>query len=506
MSASRHRPKGASRPFGLVVFLLAMSPAQIGYQDLAALIARQPSVSERWRQHVLASPFGTIHAATFSFPRPVGTAIPEPLGYQLASFDPRSLDITGSIPRSRGIDPLDDSPPIVFPTVDRRLKGDLLVPRAPAPARDAPKSRPQPVKDRDYSRIAPPPSETALTGNRPKPDVVAPPSRQAFEQAQDAATRDAKTQDRTAPHIAADAAAPDIARLPDAPPAAPEMLTEDDVSGVESAAALVMPEHPAIQSARLFFGPDAVGAPDSSLRPWEPGEEPILEAPPRASPDPDIKLSALMPDRPMPSGPIADETEKETIAPKGEVTGEGRRPKTPAERLGLTGKLRAKHEKCLADAIYFESRGEPLKGQEAVAQVVMNRVFSGKYPDNVCGVVYQNSHRYLACQFTFACEGKKLVVDEPDMWEQAKRIAHDTLDGKLWVKEVGKSTHYHAYWVRPSWVNEMKRLYKFGVHTFYRPRAWGDGSDEPAWGAGAKPIAPQADASTSQPSVAAAKL
>lgn len=136
----------------------------------------------------------------------------------------------------------------------------------------------------------------------------------------------------------------------------------------------------------------------------------------------------------------------------------------------------------------------------------MNRVFSGKYPDNVCGVVYQNSHRYLACQFTFACEGKKLKVDEPDMWEQAKRIARDTLDGKIWVPEVGKSTHYHAYWVRPSWVNEMRKLYRYGVHTFYRPRAWGDGSDQPAWGSGAKDLSPRAEAQDGKPSAAAAKL
>ena len=56
------------------------------------------------------------------------------------------------------------------------------------------------------------------------------------------------------------------------------------------------------------------------------------------------------------------------------------------------------------------------------------------------------------------------------------------LDGKLWMPEVAKSTHYHAYWVHPDWVSEMKRIYKLGVHTFYRPRAWGDGSDEPNWG------------------------
>jgi len=164
--------------------------------------------------------------------------------------------------------------------------------------------------------------------------------------------------------------------------------------------------------------------------------------------------------------------------------------RSPAERLGLTGKPRARAEKCLADAVYFEARGEPLRGQMAVAQVVMNRVFSGFYPDNVCGVVYQNANRHLACQFTFACEGKDLSrIDEPDMWAQAKRIAKDTLDGKIWLADVGHATHYHAYWVHPSWVHEMKKMYKLGVHTFYRPRAWGDGSDEPNWApVAAKPV------------------
>ena len=124
-----------------------------------------------------------------------------------------------------------------------------------------------------------------------------------------------------------------------------------------------------------------------------------------------------------------------------------------------------------------------MKGQQAVAQVVMNRVFSGYYPHDVCGVVYQNAGRHLACQFTFACEGKDLSrIDEPDMWVQAKQIAKDTLDGKTWLAEVGHATHYHAYWVHPSWVHEMAKLYHLGVHTFYRPRNWGDGDDEPVWG------------------------
>ncbi len=468
MSASRQRPKRRKRLFGLVVFLLAMTPAPIGYQDLAALIARQPAVSERWRQHILHSPFGTLHAATFSFPRPVGTLIPEPLQYQLANFDPRSLDITGSIPRNRGLDPEDDSPPLEFPVVNRRLKGDLLVPRVkPQPEL----VKPKPDKKEDVAESEAPPSTE-----------VAP------DQAALQAGADPVTETR-----------PEIASLPAAP------KTEDAVeeeAAEAPAPAVASPEHPSLQTARLFFGPDAFGA-NGGLQPWQPGEEPVVA--PRG--DPDIKMSALRPDRLMPHGPLPELEDGESVAPKGEVTGEGRRPKTPAERLGLLGKERARHEKCLADAVYYESRGEALKGQEAVAQVVMNRVFSGKYPDNVCGVVYQNSHRYLACQFTFACEGKKLIVDEPDMWEQAKRIAHDTLDGKIWVPEVGKSTHYHAYWVRPSWVNEMRKLYRYGVHTFYRPRAWGDGSDEPAWGSGAA-NRPRADAggTSLETGTAAAKL
>ena len=108
-----------------------------------------------------------------------------------------------------------------------------------------------------------------------------------------------------------------------------------------------------------------------------------------------------------------------------------------------------------------------MRGQIAVAQVVLNRAFSGKYPENVCGVVYQNKHRHLACQFTFACDNNKDVIREPDMWERAQKIAKAMLDGQLWLPEVDKSTHYHAYWVRPSWVNEMKKMYKTGVHTFY---------------------------------------
>ena len=156
-------------------------------------------------------------------------------------------------------------------------------------------------------------------------------------------------------------------------------------------------------------------------------------------------------------------------------------PPTPAQRLKLDAKARAKAEKCLAEAIYFEARSEQLRGQIAVAQVVMNRVFSPFYPNDVCGVVYQNSHRRLACQFTFACDGIPERVTDWHSWRRAKQIAKRTLDGKIWVREVAKSTHYHAAYVRPHWVREMKKMVRYGVHTFYRPRRWGDGSRETTW-------------------------
>lgn len=157
-------------------------------------------------------------------------------------------------------------------------------------------------------------------------------------------------------------------------------------------------------------------------------------------------------------------------------------PPSPAQRLKLEGKEYAKAERCLANAIYFEARSEPIRGQQAVAQVVVNRAFSGFYPNDICGVVYQNAHRHLSCQFTFACDGKSKAITERGHWARANRIAKQTLDGQIYVPEVAKSTHYHAVYVHPNWVHEMKKLVRFGVHQFYRPFAWGNGAEEPVWG------------------------
>jgi hypothetical protein len=126
--------------------------------------------------------------------------------------------------------------------------------------------------------------------------------------------------------------------------------------------------------------------------------------------------------------------------------------------------------RCLTEAIYFESRSEPEDGQAAVAQVVLNRVRSGLYPSSVCGVVYQNRHRYKACQFTFACEGKSLSIQEPEAWERAQTIARAVMDGSQYNPAVGPSTHYHATYVAPYWSRRLKRTDRIGRHIFYQLR------------------------------------
>jgi spore germination cell wall hydrolase CwlJ-like protein len=124
-------------------------------------------------------------------------------------------------------------------------------------------------------------------------------------------------------------------------------------------------------------------------------------------------------------------------------------------------------QRCLAAGIYFEARGESVKGQAAVAQVILNRVRNPTYPNTVCGVVYQNDNWRNRCQFSFACDGIKDRVRSPKHWNVAEEIALATTAGKIWLKEVGSSTHYHATYVRPPWAKRMRKVGKIGLHIFY---------------------------------------
>jgi hypothetical protein len=460
----------SSAPFWFSAFFLALMPTSVGYQDLAALLAQQPGMSQRWRDHLIASPFGTIERATFSYGRPIGTSVPEPLGYQTVNFDPGAVAAN-----TWQIDaPLNatSAEPVEYPTVNRRLKGDRLpVLNAPAAPEVLPQLQPVdappaaapvlprpaapsfilPLKSTEQIDSVPPLAQPAqLPPSAPVLQLSDTEEPSVSLRAMELAERD------NTPSV------DDDDFIADQPP---EIPAAGERSSASLAALSFTDTDPADGTAQTFFGVGAMGAP-SGLQHWAPGAEPVLVV--RAV-DPDVKIAALE----------GNADGGETVAKKDDAS----LLESPADRLKLTGKPRLKAEKCLADAVYFEARGEPFKGQQAVAQVVMNRVFSGYYPNDVCGVVYQNAERHLACQFTFACEGKDLnKVDEPDMWEQAKQIAKDMLDGKIWLAEVGHATHYHAYWVHPSWVHEMTKLYKLGVHTFYRPKNWGDGDTDPAYG------------------------
>jgi spore germination cell wall hydrolase CwlJ-like protein len=414
-AVSRRRRRRASIGFGALAF--ALFPNTIGFQDLGALLVRQPGVAARAQMHMIASPFGTIHAATFSMPNLIGTAIPHPPLYALANFDP--TDITGSIASQFLGDP---NAPLQFPAVNRKDKRDSFLARSRAPLPPLP----------------------PLLAIEPVPQAQA-----------DAPLKSVETNSRFDPYSDYQFAS-----------VLEEQVTASDLHASAD-------NSPGSEDGSIFFGADPLAAGLEQIAPWAVGQAPVV----MASVDPDIKQSALAP--PPPGG---DDKAGETTASKGEVTGVNQHPKSPAERLALAGPARAKAEKCLANAVYFESRDEPVRAQIAVAQVVMNRVFSPFYPNDVCGVVYQNANRHLACQFTFACDGIPDVVTEPDAWARAKHIARDMLDGKLWMPDVAKSTHYHDYWAHPNWVGEMRRMDRLGGLIFYRPRAWGNGSGEPVWG------------------------
>lgn len=128
----------------------------------------------------------------------------------------------------------------------------------------------------------------------------------------------------------------------------------------------------------------------------------------------------------------------------------------------------AKDINCMAQAVYFEARGEPYRGQVAVGQVVMNRLHHPIYPKDICKVVFQNQQMHNACQFSFACDGIPETVTEAKPWAQAEEIARGVITGAMYLPEVGKATHYHATYVYPAWAPRLKRVAQIDHHIFYQ--------------------------------------
>ena len=146
-----------------------------------------------------------------------------------------------------------------------------------------------------------------------------------------------------------------------------------------------------------------------------------------------------------------------------------RRPSewTSSKLLSLPVPKSDKQMSCLAEALYFEARGEPIKGQLAVGEVILNRVEDTRYPSSICKVINQGTGRRFACQFTYTCDGKLETVNERKPYEMALKIAKilmTTHDRKL----TRGSTHYHSNYVNPKWSKKFERVAKFGRHIFYR--------------------------------------
>ncbi|MGH6834759.1 MAG: cell wall hydrolase [Methylocella sp.] len=250
------------------------------------------------------------------------------------------------------------------------------------------------------------------------------------------------------------------------------------------------------QPAGAFAVPDdEVSGPGSGFAPWPAGDSPVTaRSSAEASPGHDRSALTMRPaainERQMQGATPAirraitlgsatpapaDSAPVEVVALAGvpRTQGMGEIPATGL-RQNYAARIdevkSARENRCLAEAIYFEARSESGEGQAAVAQVVLNRVSSGLYPPTICGVVYQNRRHYNACQFSFACEGKSLRIDEPDAWRQAVRIAGEVTNGKTYVSDIGGSTHFHANYVRPRWARRLEKMDVIGHHIFYKPR------------------------------------
>jgi spore germination cell wall hydrolase CwlJ-like protein len=145
-----------------------------------------------------------------------------------------------------------------------------------------------------------------------------------------------------------------------------------------------------------------------------------------------------------------------------------RGPTAPSETVAPTEpQIDARQQACLSQAIYYEARGETQQGQTAVAEVILNRVRSRAYPNSICGVVYQGSHRSTGCQFTFTCDGSLNRRARGRAWDRSQRIATAVMLGYS-RPMTQNATHYHTTAVNPVWSSGLVETTQIGVHKFYR--------------------------------------
>ena len=123
--------------------------------------------------------------------------------------------------------------------------------------------------------------------------------------------------------------------------------------------------------------------------------------------------------------------------------------------------------KCLAEAIYFEARGEAIEGQYAVGEVIINRVLSQDFPNSVCGVISEGASRLNACQFSYNCDGKLEIITEKKIYERILKLSQMLLEPSARFLTSG-ATFYHSKLVSPSWSKKFIKTNEIGNHVFYK--------------------------------------
>lgn len=139
-----------------------------------------------------------------------------------------------------------------------------------------------------------------------------------------------------------------------------------------------------------------------------------------------------------------------------------------AEAQDLLPTAREAEVSCMAQAIAYEAGYEPLSGQQAVAEVILNRTHNPRFPSSVCAVVYQGAQRSTGCQFTFTCDGSRRRRLPDRVMNAARAVASAALDNQI-PRQVAGALNYHADYVQPYWSASMVRVARIGRHIFYRP-------------------------------------
>ncbi|SEV99886.1 Cell wall hydrolase CwlJ, involved in spore germination [Cognatiyoonia koreensis] len=160
-----------------------------------------------------------------------------------------------------------------------------------------------------------------------------------------------------------------------------------------------------------------------------------------------------------------------TVLPSPEERGVATAPKTVSYSSAFLASMPVASGgpqwRCLAEALYFEARGETTQGLFAVGEVIMNRVDSANYPNSVCAVINQGTGRKYGCQFTYTCDGRPENISEPRAFTRVGKVARLLIDGAPRGLTDG-ATHYHTKAVSPSWARRYPRTAAIGSHLFYR--------------------------------------